>query len=241
MLSIIEDNPQLQWYVVLNTTSDAPVLQAFHEHGGHDVLGLWLGTQYEDWKEVMPRIAAVDANHAFLNWIDSDDAPNDWGMLVGSDQPYAIVREHLQGLTQVWMPSGDYVFFRFFDPRFGIQVATLCDETERSKLMGPMAVWASVSDAVHNPDVKDTSKKDFPWWSVPKEVVEQLAEDPSVLITNLLKGLSDYSQALHDAYNESVLHKKAHRFVIKNKHLEGQYLQGFIEFIEQEQRRLGNL
>ncbi|MGO1296476.1 MAG: DUF4123 domain-containing protein [Vibrio sp.] len=218
MLSIIEENSNLQWYVVLNTTSDTPVLQAFHEHGGQDVLGLWLGTQYEDWKEVMPRIAAVDAKHPFLEWVQSDDAPNDWGMLVGSQQPYALVREHLQGLTQVWMPNGDYVFFRFFDPRFGIQVATLCDDAERSKLMGPMTVWASASDAVHNTDVKDTSKKDFPWWSVPQEVIKTLTEDDlSMLIMNSLQWLKEECADLYFAYPEPIVKAKTTHLVQRYK------------------------
>ncbi|MFC3024439.1 DUF4123 domain-containing protein [Vibrio zhugei] len=218
MLSIIEDNPQLQWYVVLNTTSDTPVLQAFHEHGGHDVLGLWLGTPYEDWKAVMPRIAAVDAKHPFLAWMQSDEAPDDWGMLVGAAQPYALVREHLQGLTQVWMPNGDYVFFRFFDPRFGLKVAELCDDSERSQLMGPMAVWTNGHDAVHNTEVKETSKQEFPWWSVPESVVKALTEDDlSMLIMNSLQWLKEECADLYFAYPEPIVKAKTTHLVQRFK------------------------
>ena len=241
MLSVIKEHADLNWFVVLNTTSDEPILKTFYEHGGEDVQGLWLGTPYSDWREVMPRIAPITPEHPFLAWADSEDAAKDWGMVVGSELEFSAVRNHLQSLTQVWMPNVEHVFFRFYDPRFGIKTADLCDDVERAKLMGPMTIWASTTSSVVNPTPKDINKKEFPWWNVPESVIAGLAEDPSVLITNLLNGLNDYSQALFEEYLEPVLHKKAERFLKRNPQFEGQYLKHFIELIETEQRRLGNL
>ena len=240
MRSVIEQHADLHWFVVLNATCDDNIMQAFYEQQGSDAQGLWLGTQYEDWREVMPRIAAITTDHPFVEWALSDDAPQDWGMLVASPFAFNDVRDHLQSLTQVWMPNVQHVFFRFYDPRFGIKVATLCDDTERKKLMGPTAIWLAKETYVENGDPAVLNKKEFPWWNVPESVVKGLSEDPSVLITNLLNGLSDYSQALYEAYPEPVLHKKAQRFVAHYNGPEGQYLATFIESIKKEQHWLGN-
>ncbi|MZI93094.1 DUF4123 domain-containing protein [Vibrio sp. CAIM 722] len=218
MLSVIKEHADLNWFVVLNTTSDEPILKTFYEHGGEDVQGLWLGTPYSDWREVMPRIAPITPEHPFLAWADSEDAAKDWGMVVGSELEFSAVRNHLQSLTQVWMPNVEHVFFRFYDPRFGIKTADLCDDVERAKLMGPMTIWASTTSSVVNPTPKDINKKEFPWWNVPESVVKALTEDdPSTLIMNSLQWLKEECADLYFAYPEAIVKAKTTHLIKRYK------------------------
>lgn len=226
------------WYVVLNQTSDAKSLANFYLNDGTIVHSIWQGTAYAEWDDLKPYIAQIPHDHKFLNWIES--APSDWGMLVSSDAALEEVLAHFRSLTQVWMPSGNHAFFKYYDPDFSIKIARLCADEQRAILMGPCKTWESAETVENTQPRLGVDEKPFPWWSVPAEVISGLSDDSSVLITNLLNGVRDYCQALYEAYPEAVLHKKAERFVAQYQGPEGYYLATFIEFIEQEQQRLGN-
>ncbi|SHO55716.1 DUF4123 domain-containing protein [Vibrio quintilis] len=233
----------LCWYVILNRTSDSQPHQAFYAHGGEDARGLWLGTPYENWDEVMPLMASFDAQHPFLSWVQSQDN-EDWGMFAGTDpdvSPEAVYR-HFRSLIQVWMPSGNHAFFRFYDPRFSLNVARFCRDDQRAALMGPVQCWLSNSGRVENPEPQaDVQEQAFPWWKVPQQVTEILSEDKSMLIINLLQGLKDYSQALYDACPEPVLQQKVRRFVNTYQGEDDHWLAGWIDYMTQEQTRLGHV
>jgi hypothetical protein len=238
MRDLIDQLSDVSWFVVLNTTSTANPERYFYQHQGHDAQGIWLGTPYAEWREVMPVIAPISATHPFLDWIE-DQASDDWGMVVGSSTDLETVRLHFRSLTHVWMPNGQHVFFRYFDPRFGIKVASLCDENQKSQLMGPTQVWLTKDSSVINPVVIVEKEQEFPWWHVPESILAALEDDHSVLVTNLMNGLRDYSQALYEAYPSVILKKKAERFVSHYSGRADQYLSTFIEFLNQEQQRLG--
>lgn len=238
--------PDLNWYVILNETSDIDPQRWFYSKGGTGTQGLWLNTPYAKWYEVMPNIAQISTDHPFLDWI-ANESSQDWGMLVGSQSDFVTVQSHFRSLTQVWLPTGEHVFFRFYDPRFALDVARHCEDEQRIALMGPTQCWLSVTakddlTRVDNPapiTKTDFQERVFPWWTVPEAVLAALSDDPSVLINNLLKGVAEYQQALYDAYPELVLRKKAERFVERYQGRKDGYLAAFIKFIEQEQQRLG--
>ncbi|MDW6004864.1 DUF4123 domain-containing protein [Vibrio mangrovi] len=241
--------PDLNWYVILNQTSDGNPQRWFYMNSGENAQGIWLGTPYAEWREVMPNIAQISPEHPFLDWIATESC-DDWGIIVGSEADFATVQAHFRSLTHVWLPSGEHVFFRFYDPRFGLDVATFCEDEARTALMGPTQCWLSLSSSqqeltrVDNPTptaTADFQERAFPWWTVPEAVLAALSEDPSVLTNNLLQGLSEYQQALYDAYPEPVLRQKTERFVARYQGEKDGYLAAFIEYIEQEQQRLGML
>jgi hypothetical protein len=240
MRDLISQHPNLTWLVILNATSDANPERYFYQHQGHDAQGIWLGTPYAEWREVMPLIAPINADHPFLDWVE-EQAANDWGMVVGSPTDIETVRQHFRSLTHVWMPNGQHVFFRFFDPRFGIEVATLCDAKQRTQLMGPTQIWLTNDSSVLNNEVVFEQEQAFPWWLIPENVLMALEEDDSVLVINLMNGLRDHDQALYDAYPSAVLKKKAERFASHYSDQDDQCLSSFIALINQEQQRLGRL
>ncbi len=102
-------------YAVFGSASDAAPLQAYYrEDSPPPPLPLWNGTPYADWQPVMPYLAKLSPSSVFLDWAASEKS-RDWGWLAVSTWSTDAILEHLRSLTQVRMPDGSEVFFRFWD------------------------------------------------------------------------------------------------------------------------------
>lgn len=212
-LSHDSDAP-LHWYAIFNGTSNHKALADFYRFGGNDAKPLWHGTPYAEWHDVMPYIADVSPFPDFIHWTEND-APEDWGMLVSSTRPLFDVFMHFRSLTQVWMPSGNYAFFRFYDPRFSIDLANFCDDEQRIKVMGPCQQWVSKQRVATSPaPATSVVEKPFPWWDVPDAVVKKLSDDDkSVLITNSIKWLRETHADIYFSFPQKTLEAKVKRLV----------------------------
>jgi len=210
-------NSELNWYVILNSTSDCQARDRFFEHGGVDVHPIWEGTPYEQWHDVMPLIAQIHVTHKFLNWIFSTQ--DDWGILVSSSADVTTVLAHFRSLTQVWVPSGEHAFFRFYDPDFSIRMAGYCDDNQRSQLMGPCHTWLTNNTRVDNAwPVTPTREKEFPWWNVPKNVMDSYTgEDPSTFTMNSLKWLKEHHSDLYFYFSETIITAKV-TYLVRRYH-----------------------
>lgn len=200
------------WYVVLNQTSDAKSLANFYLNDGTIVHSIWQGTAYAEWDDLKPYIAQIPHDHKFLNWIES--APSDWGMLVSSDAALEEVLAHFRSLTQVWMPSGNHAFFKYYDPDFSIKIARLCADEQRGILMGPCKTWESAETVENTQPRLGVDEKPFPWWSVPAEVLSKLEEeDKSALIANSIKWVKETHADLYYAFPENIFNSKVVHWV----------------------------
>ena len=200
-------------YLIVSAASDAEPLKPFYQHDtAPQLLPIWSGTPYADWKPVMPYLAEITPNAGFLSWIAETDAL-DWGWLAVSTCDPDLVMEHLRSLTQVRMPDATEVFFRFWDGRhiypilhgLGDKAGQLMPMFERYLIngqtleIGPRAL----------PKVKD-----WPWWEVPEDLLKQLAaDDLSTVIDNLMQWLCEDCPELYFAFPENNLRRKVERFV----------------------------
>jgi hypothetical protein len=78
---------------------------------------IWADTAYAEWEPVMPYVGIVAAGSEFLEWVASTES-RDWGWLAVSSASQDVLVEHLRSLTQVLLPNGNAVFFRFWDGRY---------------------------------------------------------------------------------------------------------------------------
>jgi hypothetical protein len=200
-------------YLIVSAASDAEPLKAFYQQDmAPELIPIWSGTPYADWQPVMPYLAELKPNAGFLQWIAETDA-QDCGWLAVSTSEPDVVFEHLRSLTQVRMPDGTEVFFRFWDGRHiysileGLgdaagEVLPVFDRyliNGKSLEVGPRAV---------------PSAKDWPWWEVPQKLLDSLAkQNPSTLIGNLMQWLEEERPDIYAAYPESNLKLKIARFV----------------------------
>lgn len=200
-------------YLTVSAASDADALKTLYlTEPTAQLIPIWGGTPYSTWQPVMPYLTELKANSAFLPWIAETDAL-DWGWLGVSRSEPNEVFEHLRSLTQVKMPDGTEVFFRFWDGRhiypilqgLGEKAGEVLPVFERYLINGQaLEVGTRVVPKV----------RDWPWWEVPKGLLEGLSKDnPATLVSNLMQWLEEDRPDLYTAWPENNLKLKITRFV----------------------------
>lgn len=229
----------LHLYAITNQTSPSKPLAHFSSSANSHNKPLWLGTPYRNWFEVMPTLIALPVDDPFVDWVEQVQ-PEDWGMFVLSPYDFDTVYDHFQSLTQVWISSSQYGFFRFFDPRYGIRVAELCDPAEQTKLMGPTSAWLCHQRQIIRDSASEPAPaKPFPWWDVPQSVTKQLAaESQDTLITNLITDLHSSRPDLANVFAPLQLVHKTTHFIRHYRGASEETRTHFIQWIEKESRQL---
>src|SRR3990167_4251981 len=87
---------------------------------------IWADTTYAEWEPVMPYVGIVPASSEFLQWVATTES-RDWGWLAVSSASQEALVEHLRSLTQVLLPNGRAVFFRFWDGRYLLPILQSAD------------------------------------------------------------------------------------------------------------------
>ncbi|SDS42718.1 DUF4123 domain-containing protein [Pseudomonas granadensis] len=200
-------------YLIISAASDADALKTLYlTEPTAQLLPIWGGTPYSTWQPVMPYLTELKPNSAFLPWIAETDAL-DWGWLAVSRSAPNEVFEHLRSLTQVKMPDGTEVFFRFWDGRhiypilhgLGEKAGEVLPVFERYLINGQaLEVGSRVVPKV----------RDWPWWEVPKALLVGLGKDnPTTLIANLMQWLEEDRPDIYSVWPENNLKLKVSRFV----------------------------
>ena len=193
--------PAEQLFAIFSNASDArPPLVGPHP--------IWADTIYAEWDAVMPFVGIVAADSAFLDWIASTES-RDWGWLAVSSASLEVVVEHFRSLTQVLMPDGAAVFFRFWDGRFVLPILK-SDEVQSAQLMPVISRGLINGQAVEIGGRAQVSGRVFPWWKVTGSVLAATADD--IRIGNAVQWLSEEQPALFEAFPEPVLRCKVRRF-----------------------------
>jgi hypothetical protein len=160
----------------------------------------------------MPYLIELKPNSSFLPWIAETDA-QDWGWLAVSTSAPDVVFEHLRSLTQVRMPDGTEVFFRFWDGRHIYPILEGLGDAAGEVLPVFDRYLINGKSLEVGPRVVPPAK-DWPWWEVPQKLLDSLAkQNPSPLIGNLMQWLEEERPDIYAAYPESNLKLKIARFV----------------------------
>lgn len=200
-------------YLVISAASDSDALKNLYlTEPTAQLLPIWGGTPYSTWQPVMPYVAELKANSAFLPWIAETDAL-DWGWLAVSRSEPNEVFEHMRSLTQVKMPDGTEVFFRFWDGRHIYPI--LHGLGEKAGEVMPMFERYLINGQALEVGTRVVPKvKDWPWWEVPKPLLDGLTkENPTTLISNLMQWLEEDRPDIYTAWPENNLKLKISRFV----------------------------
>ena len=197
-------NASEQLFAVFSRASDADAFKAWQGTANP----VWAETIYAEWDAVMPYVGIVAAGSEFLRWVAETES-RDWGWLAVSSADLEVLVEHFRSLTQVLMPDGKAVFFRFWDGRFVLPLL-------QSGEVNPVQLLPVVSRALINGQAIEVggralvSGRLFPWWSVPQSLLAQT--DASVRIANVLQWLSEEQPAVFEAFPQTVLRCKVGQF-----------------------------
>jgi hypothetical protein len=200
-------------YLIVSAASDAEALKTLYQNDPTtQATPIWGGTPYAGWQQVMPYLVELKPSSGFLQWIAETDA-QDWGWLAVSTSSPDVVFEHLRSLTQVSMPDGTEVFFRFWDGRHIYPILEGLGDAAGEVLPVFDRYLINGKRLEVGPRVVPKAK-DCPWWEVPKELLDGLAKkNPSTLVGNLMQWLEMERPDLYAAYPESNLKLKIARFV----------------------------
>lgn len=193
-----------QLFAIFSRASDADVFAAWR--GTADPI--WAETIYAEWDAVMPYVGIVAADSEFLRWVAQTDS-RDWGWLAVSSADLEALVEHFRSLTQVLMPDGKPVFFRFWDGRYLLPLLQV-DEVNPAQLLTVISRGLINGKAVEIGGRALVSGRVFPWWKVPQSVLAQT--DESVRVANVLQWLGEEQPAVFEAFPEAVLRCKVGQF-----------------------------
>ncbi|MDB5994540.1 MAG: hypothetical protein JWP42_1676 [Pseudomonas sp.] len=202
-----------QLYAVFGSASSAEPFKAWQTCSSLPApSSIWADTAYAEWEAVMPYVGIVAAGSEFLQWVDTT-ASQDWGWLAVSSAPQEVLIEHLRSLTQVLLPNGNAVFFRFWDGRHLLPILQSA-EVDAARLMPAIGRCLINGQALEiGGDALKTSRV-FPWWEVSATLLEHLSEHSNTTrLNNLLKWLSEDRPDLFEAFSESVLRHKVAIFL----------------------------
>jgi hypothetical protein len=173
---------------------------------------IWAKTIYAEWDAVMPYVGIVAVDSGFLDWIATTES-RDWGWLAVSSASLEAVVEHLRSLTQVILPNGDAVFFRFWDGRYLLPILQSA-EVKPAELLPVISRCLINRQSVEIGGSALKASRVFPWWEVSDSLLQHLgAEDTSTQINNLMQWLSEEHPSLLEAFSESVLRRKVKTFL----------------------------
>ncbi|WP_367373902.1 DUF4123 domain-containing protein [Pseudomonas lini] len=173
---------------------------------------IWADTAYAEWEAVMPYVGIVAAGSDFLEWVATTES-RDWGWLAVSSASHEVLVEHFCSLTQVMLPNGKAVFFRFWDGRYLLPILQSAD-LNTSELLPVIRRCLINGQSVDIGVSALKTSKVFPWWEVSQSLLQHLgAEDASTLINNLMRWLSEEHPGLLEAFSESVLRRKVETFL----------------------------
>lgn len=201
--------PSEQMYAVFGSASAAQVFKAWQLSNPLQApRPIWADTAYAEWEAVMPYVGIVSADSEFLRWVATTESL-DWGWLAVSFAPLEAVVEHLRSLTQVLLPNGNAVFFRFWDGRYLLPILQASEVDDAAQLLPVIGRCLINGQSLEVGGAAQTTARVFPWWEVPATLLEQLARQSSAtLVSNLSKWLSEDRPDLHEAFSPVVLTHK---------------------------------
>ena len=101
---------------------------------GHECL--FLGELEPELEMVAPHLVALDPDRAFFNWLFDNGWGDSWAIFLTSEKKLLDMRAHFRRLTIVQMPDGQYVYFRFYDPRVMRSFLPTCDAGQLKQMFG---------------------------------------------------------------------------------------------------------
>ncbi|KDD69929.1 hypothetical protein V466_06260 [Pseudomonas mandelii PD30] len=205
--------PSEQLFAVFSNASDAEPFKAWQRSiTAQAPSPIWADTAYAEWEPVMPYVGTVAGGSEFLEWAATTES-RDWGWLAVASISQDVLVKHLRSLTQVLLPNGNAVFFRFWDGRYLLPIlqSTDVNATQLMPVIDRVLINGQSLDI--GGSALKTSRV-FPWWEVSESLLKHLAnESATTRINNLLKWLSEDRPDLYEAFSESVLRHKVAIFL----------------------------
>ena len=206
--SQITATAKMPLYAVLSNVSDAQSVKNYYvTDGSQTPYGLYTGTPYTNWHSVMPMIVQLDENSPFLNWVSQTEYQN-WGWLARSHLPFESICAHLRSLTQVIMPDGETVFFRYWDGTYLAEQIRFMADSWAEVLPAFAFYWVNGEPFTVFVPLQAEAQVS-PWWQVPAELIDYLSQkNKTPLIDNIMQYLQENCHKTYWGIDRDILLKK---------------------------------
>lgn len=207
----ITGTSNMQLYAVLANTGNSQAMKEYYLHDGTQTpYGLYSGTPYADWFSVMPMIVPISNGSPFLDWV-ANTQHKDWGWLARSPFSLETIAEHIRGLTQVIIPTGEQVFFRYWDGEYMAEHLRYFGDRWSEVLPAFPFYWVNGEFfTVHIPATAEA--KAFPWWEVPQGLIDSMLQSSTKpLLESALEVLAEEYPDEFLLFNQPTLKRKIER------------------------------
>ncbi len=200
-------------YAVLANTGESQAVKEYYIHDGTQTpYGLYSGTPYADWFSVMPMIVPLSDGSPFLDWVQQTEH-KDWGWLARSPFSLKTIAEHLRGLTQVYLPTGEQAFFRYWDGEYMAEHLRYFGDDWRQVLPAFPFYWVNGEHFTVHISAHSEAKA-FPWWEVPQALIDNmLNKSTKPILNNALHILKEKYPQHYWLFQNTILKNKMSRII----------------------------
>lgn len=97
---------------------------------------LFMGELEPEIEMVAPHLVQLTPEGKFFDWLFDNGWARNWAIYMVSEKPLLDMRKHFRRLTLVQMPDGQFVYFRFYDPRVMRSFMPTCDAEQIRQMFG---------------------------------------------------------------------------------------------------------
>jgi hypothetical protein len=136
LLALLRDEFQ-PLFAILDAARDIRIL-ALLLHHKEQCESLYEGEQGATLAQVAPYLVRLAKESPLLKALVKEGWGKSWGVYLTCPNDFQEVRRHLRHFLQVKLPSGEQVYFRFYDPRVMRVFLPTCTPEDATQFFGPI-------------------------------------------------------------------------------------------------------
>jgi len=136
LLALLRNDAQ-PLFAILDAARDVRILALLLTYK-EECQSLYEGEQGAKLAQVAPYLVRLQKESKLLEALVKEGWSKSWGIYLTSDADFQEVRRHLRHFLQVKLPSGEQVYFRFYDPRVMRVFLPTCTPEDTTQFFGPI-------------------------------------------------------------------------------------------------------
>ena len=133
-------------YAILDGARNELLLGSLYADGAPRWRCLFAGELEPDMASVAPYLVELDPSSAFTRRLLAEGWGQSWGVFLTSETPLPALWRHLRAQVQVYGPSLEPLYFRYYDPRVLRSYLPTCAPQQLAEFFGPVGFFFAEDD-----------------------------------------------------------------------------------------------